>query len=100
MCCHRNSLQAPPKLLNSLSSFMTLKNKDFSLPRNLSGQKDFHFPTQHTEQESKYGSEEQEGPQASPKHIERLQLVNFFFLAKCTSYSCAQVSFEKDHKPK
>lgn len=59
---------------------MTLKNKDFSLPRNLSGQKDFHFPTQHTEQESKYGSEEQEGPQASPKHTERLQLVNFFFL--------------------
>lgn len=67
---------------------MAPKNKDFSLPTSLNGQNYFHFQTQQTEWESKYGSKEQSGPQASPKHTEELQLVNFF-LDKCTTYSCA-----------
>lgn len=51
---------------------MTPKHKDFSLPGSLNGQNYFHFWTQQTEWESKYGSKEQSGPQASPKHTEEL----------------------------
>lgn len=70
-------LHKHPKIIKFSSLFMTVKNKDFSLSRSLNGQNDFRFPTQQTEWESKYGSEEQEGPQASPKHTEQLQLLNF-----------------------
>lgn len=64
-----------PKITKFSSLFMTAKNKDFFIQK-FKWSKWLLFPNP-TEWESKYGSEEQEGPQASPKHTEQLQLLNF-----------------------